>query len=498
MEAILTAAEMSTLDRMTIDYYRVPSVVLMERAALSVVAEIEKEGFDTSEVLVLCGSGNNGGDGFAIARLFAEKGVNSRVFYAGKSDFSTMTPEALLQKDICLEYNIPVETTLDTEGVTLVVDALFGIGLNRPLSEPLCEIIEEINSLKHYGISIAAVDIASGIACDTGKALGNAIEADLTVTFAHKKLGQVLYPGANYTGKLICTDIGIAERALSEIDPKCFAIETADLPCITRRPYSNKGTYGKALIIAGSEEIGGCALLAAKACFATGAGMVRVFTHTANRDAILTSCPEAMVDTYRSTLDRDRLLYALSWADVVGIGPGITTGSLAEEMLSVVLRESKKPLVIDADAISLLKEYKTELSENENRSIIITPHVMEMARFLEVDKGIVLDDLIHVAKSTSDKYRLICVLKDARTIITKPGKGYRINLSGNDGMASAGMGDTLFGIILGLLAQKMEAFDAASYGAFIHGHAADLAVKDLGKSGLLASDVISYLNDCFE
>ncbi|MBQ7564502.1 MAG: NAD(P)H-hydrate dehydratase [Lachnospiraceae bacterium] len=501
MEAILSAAEMSTLDRMTIDYYKVPSVVLMERAALSVVSEIEKAELDTTEILVLCGRGNNGGDGFVIARLFAEKGVRSRIFYLPKEGtdlFYGMIPEAELEKDICLEYGIPIETSLNTYGVTLVVDALFGIGLNRPLSETYGEVIDEINGLKEFGVSIVSVDIASGVACDTGKILGNAIEADLTVTFAYKKPGQLLYPGALCTGKLVKKDIGIAKRAVTEIDPECYSIEASDLPCVVRRAYSHKGTYGKALIIAGSEEIGGCTLLATRACFATGAGMVRVFTQAANRDLVLGGCPEAMVDTYGDRFNEEKLLSALSWADVVGIGPGITTGDTASELLSTVLHRSTKPLVIDADAITLLKDYKTELAEDPKRPVIITPHVMEMARFLEIDRAIVLNDLIHVAKKTAKQYHLVCVLKDARTIIAKPSRGYRVNLSGNDGMASAGMGDTLFGIILGLLAQGMDAFDAASFGAFIHGHAADLAVKDLGKSGLSASDVIEYLNDCFE
>lgn len=508
-ERILTAAEMSRFDRETIEYVGVPSLVLMERAALAVVDAMEQAEYDLSDVLVLCGSGNNGGDGFAIARILRERGYHSHIFYHGKPDFSTMTKDTRAQKEICDNYQIPVESDINkcTEYVTAVVDALFGIGLNRPLDEKTCGIVNFVNKeLRPEGVRVISVDIPSGIAADTGKVMGAAIRADLTVTFAYRKLGHVLYPGTKYAGRVICADIGIAKHIAGRIRPECMVLTDAVLPAVKRKPDSHKGTYGKALIIAGSEGIGGCALLAAKACFMTGAGMVRVFTHRANRDMILGHLPEAMVDTYSddkekdggSSFDKARFLAALAWADVIGIGPGIGFSEAAKEMLSLVLTECTKPLLADADAIALLKDHEDYLTGNETRDIIITPHIGELARFLEVDRSIVIDDFVHVAKNVAERFHLVCVLKDARTVITKPDFGYRLNLTGNNGMASAGMGDTLFGIILGLLAQGTGAFHAAALGAYIHGYAADRAIEETGKSGLLASDVIKYLKYCLE
>ncbi len=503
MEAILTAAEMSKLDETTINYFRVPPEVLMERAALSVADIIAKEGLDTGDVLVICGSGNNGGDGFAIARILTERGINSHILYTGKSDPSSMSRQARLQKEICYKYEVPMETPGDfdwaSDGSTLIIDAMFGIGLNRPLDEKNIDIVKKINEAGADGAYILSVDIPSGIATDTGKVLGAAVKADMTVTFGYKKQGHLLYPGAEHTGRLICTDIGINDRAFMDSGPACTAIEPSDLPCIHRKDYSNKGTYGKVLIAAGSKDIGGCALLAVKAAFACGAGMVRVFTHEANRDLILNNCPEAMVDTHSDIYFEERkLLEAMEWADVLAIGPGITRSSSSAGMLKLMLERSQKPLVIDADAIYLLKEHEDHLLKNHTRDIIITPHIMELAGFLDIEKSVILDDIIHAARITAERLNLICVLKDTRTVITGPSSRYRLNTSGNNGMACAGMGDTLFGIIAGLLAQKLPAFDAASYGAFIHGHAADKAVLEVGKSALSARDVISYLKECFE
>ncbi|HAG70071.1 MAG TPA: bifunctional ADP-dependent NAD(P)H-hydrate dehydratase/NAD(P)H-hydrate epimerase [Lachnospiraceae bacterium] len=502
MEAILTAAQMSKADDATINYFRVPSEVLMERAALSVVDAIEREGYNTEEVLVVCGSGNNGGDGFAVARLLTEKEIFTRILYTGKGDFSSLSPGARLQKEICYKYEIPVlfseDFDWDEDNSTLIIDAMFGIGLNRPLNADKAHIAERINEAREEGAYVVSVDIPSGIAADTGKILGAAVRADMTVTFGFKKLGQLLYPGSEYTGKLVCAQIGITKRSFLNTKPEYTAIEPSDLPCVHRKDYSNKGTYGKLLIIAGSEGAGGCALLAARAAFGTGVGMVRVYTHSANRELILNNCPETIVDTYSSEPSEEKLMKAAEWADVIAIGPGIGKDRSASGMLRLLLYRCEKPLVIDADAIMPLREYEEYLSQNYTRDIIITPHIMEMARFMDIERSIVLDDIIHVAKNVSERLNLVCVLKDARTVITRPSFGCRVNTSGNNGMAVAGMGDVLFGIIAGLLSQGMNAFDAASFGAFIHGYAADKAVIHTGKSGLLARDVIGYLKECFE
>ncbi len=508
METLVTKKQMQELDRYTSDHLRLPSIVLMERAALCVVKSIEEEGFDTKEVLVLCGGGNNGGDGFAAARLLAEKGVNCRIYQAFDKEKTVSSKEAGLMREICINYGIPIEESFFAGNVTLIIDALFGTGLNRALNEEFCSLVRKVNLLKEKNVRIVSIDIASGIDADNGHVLGDAVKADLTVTFQYRKPGQLLYPGALYTGSLVCADIGIVKKELTPIETKGELLTLEDLPPVKRKPYSNKGSYGKVLIAAGSKDIGGCALLAARSCFRCGAGMVRVFTHRDNRQFILSSMPEAMLDCYEDKVSEEKLMKAAEWADVLCTGPGILGGEERDKedsrgalILDVLLCRTKdKPLLIDADGIYLLKRYKEDLRRGrfKKKPLIITPHIGEMASFLDLSKEEVLGDITGIAGDTAGEYGLVCVLKDARTVTADPEGRYRINLSGNNGMATAGMGDTLSGIIAGLWAQGMEAFDAASYGAYIHGLAGDLCLKTGSRSSLLASDTAEKLSAFLE
>ncbi|MCD8347433.1 MAG: NAD(P)H-hydrate dehydratase [Lachnospiraceae bacterium] len=489
MEVLLNAKQMKACDERTISL-GIPSMVLMERAALAVVEEMEKAALDLSKVLVVCGSGNNGGDGFAVARLLSGRGQMA-VCFVGKE--TSMTKETALQRHICENFGLKISSNFPDGEYTTIVDAMLGIGLSRAVEGRYAEVIEWINA---QPAKVVAVDIPSGVSADGQGVFGTAVRADLTVTFAARKLGQILYPGAAYCGRLICRDIGIP---VSAVPPRIFTYTKQDLIRLPKRvPASHKGTYGKVLLIAGSEGMSGAATLAARAAFRSGCGMVRVFTPSCNRTVIQTVIPEAMVTTWEPGEEKLRLLEkALAWSDVVGIGPGLGTSEDAGELLRFCLEHCDRPLVIDADGLNLLSAYlSAQTSTTETfllpdflrGKVILTPHIGEMGRLAGMDCKAIAADLIGTAQQFALRHKVICVLKDARTVVSD-GKQTYLNTSGNDGMAVAGSGDVLTGVICGLLAQGMPVFDAAALGVYLHGLAGDLARAELGAHGMMAGEI---------
>jgi NAD(P)H-hydrate epimerase len=331
--------------------------------------------------------------------------------------------------------------------------------------------------------------------------MGAAVKADMTVTFGYYKKGLLLYPGAEYTGKLMLVNIGITDDSLKVINPRIKCLTRRDLvhaEQLKRPDRSHKGTFGKVLIVAGNENIGGCALLAALSCFRSGAGMVRVVTHVNNKQLINEKLPEAIVDTYDSELDTSVLSEAVKWADVTAVGPGIGRDELAKDLFEFVFFKSSGALVIDADAIGLLKTYRMTLKNDAGRDVIITPHIGEFSRFTGIEKEKVMSDIVNVTLACASSYNLTCVTKDARTVIASKDGECCINLSGNNGMATAGMGDCLFGIISAFLARGMSPFEASAFGCYIHGCAGDKAALKRGKTGLMASDLIDELKGFLE
>lgn len=485
MEWLVNAREMKNCDKNTIEYYKMPSQVLMERAALSVVAQIKKQKYCLDKVLVVCGNGNNGGDGVAVARLLALDGYDVTILFADKKH--TFSEDMQKQLEIAKKYELNMIEQWEDEKYSLIVDAIFGIGLSRVVEEKTAELIQKIND---SGISVAAIDIASGISADTGNVMGIAVKADMTVTFAYKKLGHLLYPGADYTGKLYVSDIGISGKSWLDKKASCYALGKEDLNLLPKREKrSHKGTYGKVLLIAGKCNMGGAAIFAAKAAYASGCGLVRVFTAEENRTAILTHVPEAVLTTYAGKkIDKTELTEAIQWADVVAIGPGIGTDLPAKEMVKTVLTVSSVPVVMDADALNVLAE-DTNVLLRPHTEIIITPHLGEMANLAGVSISYIKDNLIAQAEEFAREYNVICVLKDARTVCSVPYGKTWLNLSGNHGMATAGSGDVLCGLITGLVAQGMQPELAAPLGVYIHGLAGDVMVKKTGYHGLMADDL---------
>lgn len=485
MKYLLNSREMKACDTGTIEYFGVLSAVLMERAALSVVEELENIKQEFKTCLIVCGSGNNGGDGFAIARLLYLKGYDVSVLFFGSEQKAT--EETRRQIDIAKKYKIPVVTEMPEDSYDLVVDSLFGIGLSRNLEGRYYDLIQHLNRMPGYK---AAVDIASGINADNGQVMGTAFRADLTVTFGFAKIGQILYPGAQYTGKLAVKDIGIDAYGFLGNFPAVKTMEKKDLCLVPERAEDgNKGTFGKILIMAGSADMAGAGVLSARAAYAAGGGLVRIFTPEENRTVMQTLIPEAVLITYNTREDEtEKIINCLDWADVIVLGPGIGTGAFSKKMTETVLKHTEKTCIVDADALNLIAENKDILSTSR-ADLIVTPHLGEMARLTGIPVSEIKENLLNTARNFSETYHVITVMKDVRTITVLKDGSVFINQSGNSGMATAGSGDVLTGVIAGLAAQGCPAGTAAPLGVYIHGLAGDRKALQKGEYGLLASDL---------
>lgn len=488
MDYVLTSLEMKTCDANTMAYYQVPSCVLMERAALASVMVFDEEKFDSGKVLILCGSGNNGGDGLAVARLLHLKGIHVEVCFVGKE--ASCTKETGRQLEICRKYKISLITNPDFSEYTSIVDAIFGIGLSREVEGKYRDIIEKAN---HAPAQILALDIPSGLHADTGQVMGTAIKAEVTVTFAFCKRGLLISGGKEFAGKVRIKDIGITPESFRGNIPYGFTYDRDDVCKLlpVRPEYSNKGTFGKVLVIAGSRDMPGAALLSAKAAYQSGAGLVRIFSEEANRQILHMGIPEAIVNTYEKGEGLEKLEELADWPDVAAIGPGLGQKPDKKGLVSFALEHLKIPLVLDADALNILSASPEWLRKCSGR-VIVTPHVGEMARLMGCAKEQVLADLCKAAYSFAKDFHVICVLKDAGTVVSD-GKKVYINQSGNSGMATGGSGDVLTGIIAGLIAQGTEPFQAACAAVFLHGLAGDAAKEKKGTYSMLAQDIIEGL-----
>lgn len=491
-------------------------MVLMERAALSVaekVAEILKEDKSRRQVLAVCGTGNNGGDGLAVIRILSEWGFDASAIIVGSPD--RLSEQMRKQVRISENTDIPFEF-LDFERAkerieevrnTIFLDALFGVGITRDLDEKFYKLIQEMNdvvSLPCNNNYMISVDLPSGINADDGKIFGAAIYANETITFGVSKLGLLLYPGKEYAGKVSVADIGFPMKVLLEVDFPAFT-NTPDLkePIPKRIETGNKGTFGKVLVIAGSHGMSGAAYLSALATFKNGAGMVKIFTHESNRVILQTLLPEAILETYEdnetslSDETKESLKKNLTkWANAVVIGSGIGKTKRSRLILEEVLKE-ELPTVIDADAITLYRDYLKEVrgvfsvmeAEIEER-IILTPHVKELSELLEMDIKEVKENFINIGLSWKkrEEKKGSLVMKDAVTLVAGSGMLY-VNRTGNSAMAKAGSGDVLTGYIAAFLALGNSPFFAALRGVFFHGLKGDKVREKLGVHSLLARDL---------
>lgn len=491
MQLWVNAAQMKAADQYTIQKLEVPSLELMEHAAQACVQVLEDEKVDLSHVCVVCGSGNNGGDGFAIARILQNNRYSVETFCVGNPEhYTEETQEQMHRLQECggkITYGMPQE-----DPYSVIIDAVFGVGLSRKVEGRYRQVIEQMNRMRGTKF---AVDIPSGLSATTGCILGCAFKADYTVTFQLKKIGLELSQGRTMAGRVIVPDIGISTDSICE-DQEIVRTAGKDIyrKMLPDRPEdSNKGTYGRLLVIAGSKGMAGAAYLNAHAAYMTGAGLVRIYTSSDNREILQTLLPEAIITTYEE-YNKEELLSLLTWADSVCIGSGLGMSRLSEKILKTVIEYVKVPCLIDADGLNLLAENNNYLNQMAERRFVITPHMKEMSRLTGISVEELKADRIQILKDFISRYRITCVLKDSRTLIASEEKGIRMNLTGNSAMAKAGSGDVLAGVISGWMVQGKEAEDAAELGTYIHGLSGDLAKFEKGVYSVMARDLIEYIS----
>ena len=487
MRYILNSREMATADTNTINKHGVPSMVLMERAALAVVKHIDISKYN--KIIVVCGTGNNGADGLAIARLLWLKGAD--VAYTIVGDISKCSEQFGQQLSICKSYDIPSIADFEKIGdANLIIDAIFGIGLSRNLSVPYTTVIEKINV---SNAKVISVDIPSGLSADDGKALGTPVKADITVTFGFEKLGHYLLEAKKYCGRLFVEDVGIDEKSLYDIVPKAYAFDASDLNQL-KEPgiFDHKMRRGRLLVIAGSADMEGAAYLSSKAAMKTGIGIVTIYTHESNVQTLHTQFPEAIVKGYK-TVNVDELTALMNNCDAILVGPGLSTATESVKIVETVLKYANCPMVIDADGLNIISQ-NMRLLDGIHPDIIITPHIGEMSRIVNESGMYISEHLLDVATEFANKYQITVVLKDFVTIVAHPYMSTSVNTCGNKGMATAGCGDVLAGIIAGLLAQGNSPVISSDAGVYIHSKAADDMVEYTGFRGLMASDILNGID----
>ena len=504
---VVSAQEMRELDRLTIEKYGVPSLVLMERAGAAIAQAILQRFARATKkgVLIVAGKGNNGGDGFVVARLLKKKRIHCAVALLARKD--ELSPDAshnlrafLKLKGKVVEI-VPdrlelLSREIDSKG--LLVDAIFGTGMKNEVRGEYAEAITWMNA---SGLPMVAVDIPSGLHTDTGMPLGTAIQAEMTVALGYPKLGEVIYPGLDCVGDLAVADIGIDSNAVREVNPKTELLVQEEIGWLvpSREPDTHKGTYGHLLVMAGSRGKTGAAILACRAAMRTGAGLVTLAGPRALNDIFASSLVEVMTEPLGDngaenieSLSEEEWRRLLERKDAFLFGPGIGVSEYTHNALRWLLRNLEMPWVIDADGLNTLA-LEIDRLRHAKTPPILTPHPGEMARLIGKGNATVNQDRIGVARSFAVANRCHIVLKGARTVIaTAEGKVF-INPTGNPGMASGGMGDVLAGMLGALLGQGLSPEHAMKLGVYLHGFAGDRIAADKGEIGLIASDVIGEL-----
>jgi hydroxyethylthiazole kinase-like uncharacterized protein yjeF len=502
MIALLTAEEMRALDRKTIEDIGIESAVLMETAGVCVADSVEslfdERGFEDGPVLVLAGIGNNGGDALVAARHLVNRAILVTILVIG--DLSRASQDFRRQLDILERLDLEVlvysgeeptemiESMLDVHEV--VVDGLFGTGLSRPISGVYAKVIQAVNESE---LAVVAIDLPSGVNADTGQIMGEAILATRTVGFAFPKIGHTLYPGRSCTGDFVLADIGIPYVLVDEIEPMAAQIdeEILDLAIPSRVADSHKGSYGHLLVIAGTPQRPGSALLAARAGLKSGAGLVTLGSDAVTVGRLAPVLESLMgLDLGETRLESEQVLSHLQGFTALVIGPSLLGDDHLSALIKTVLMQAKLPVVLDAGALDALGRDPDWLKDRDYPTII-SPHPGEMSRLLGLDTALVQADRVGIARSYAARYRCTVVLKGASTVIADPDGEVGIVLAGNPGMATGGTGDVLAGLIGGLLAQGVAAPFAARAGVYLHGRAGDVAAERVGEAGLTASDLLA-------
>lgn len=500
------AEEMRAVDRAATELGYVPGIILMENAALACVNELKKS-FDLTKksVAVFCGKGNNGGDGLAIARHLCNMGVRVNIFLVSGNSYKG---DAKINYDIVTGMGIPVDTVTDTDGLEymirsfdIVVDAILGTGISGIVHGMAYDVIRFINENARYVLS---VDVPSGINSDSGEICGVCVNADKTVTFAGYKLGMLMYPAADCTGEIVVDKISMPDIAISSQNLQINVTDAGFVRSVIpqRRSNSQKGDYGKLLIIAGSAGMSGAAYLSSEAALKSGAGLITLVCCEDISDALEAKTTEVMtlpVDGTDGHIAYSAVSQLTPWLDRAGavlIGPGLGRSADAAEVVRAVLRGSRVPVIVDADAINAVAMNKTLLSECAC-DLIFTPHAMEMSRLTGLDVSYIEENRIQVSREFAEENGAVLLLKGNHTVVTDQSLTQYINITGNPGLASGGCGDVLAGIIAALAARGIDCAAAAAAAAYIHGLAGDIAAAKYGQESMSAGNVLECLPEAF-
>jgi ADP-dependent NAD(P)H-hydrate dehydratase / NAD(P)H-hydrate epimerase len=515
---ILTAAEMQRIDRLTTERYSVPSLQLMENAGRGVV-EFLTERFAPLEkhsITILCGRGNNGGDGMVAARLLRERGLSPRVLLLAAS--TSLKGDAAEQYKRLAHFETP-ETVTDVAawqrirslltGTTLVVDAILGTGLSKPLEGFYLEVIRDFPHAFPQA-RIVAVDLPSGVSADSGDLIGEAVRAHSTVTFTVPKYAHVFPPASAYSGEWVVKQIGTPLAALEgdpELKLNLTTREDVDWVARPRSLESHKGNFGHVLVLAGSLGKSGAAAMTGKAALRCGAGLVTVATSKSAQPAVASFALELMTEPLAETrsgavsmhaLDKGRMDKIVEGKSVLAVGPGLGTANETSQLVRTVVNQYNTPLVLDADGLNAFAGCANTLRA-KGRIRVLTPHPGEMARLAGLKTAKVVENRVEVARDFACKHSLHLVLKGYRTVTAAPDGQVWVNPTGNPGMATAGSGDVLTGVIAGMLAQFPDrpATEVVAAAVYLHGLAGDVAAREKGEASLIAGDILEALPAAF-
>jgi ADP-dependent NAD(P)H-hydrate dehydratase / NAD(P)H-hydrate epimerase len=511
---LLDANQSRELDRLSRDEYGIPSYSLMTRAGEAVAdALVDRFPDAVTDVLVVAGKGNNGGDGFVAGRRLIQDGFGARAILLGrgadlKGDAARAYAEFRERGGKVIE--ITADSALDAafaKRPTAVIDAIFGTGLNADVKDVPLRAIDAVNS---FAVPTVAVDIASGVNSDTGAVMGGAIRASLTVTFGFAKFGHVSYPGADHCGELRVVDIGFAPRAIDRIAPRGRFLERADLQHLLRpRPInSHKGMYGHPLVIAGSRGKSGAVLLASRAALRMGAGLVTAAVPESVQPIVAAGQAELMTEPIA---DRDghfdgthapaALKMIVQDKNSLIVGPGLGMNEDTTRLIEWLICDAsdrERPIVLDADGLNALASLGCETLKRARGPVVLTPHPGEASRLLGVPTTAINADRISAARRLAERTGATVLIKGARSVIASPDADVYVNSTGNAGMSTPGMGDALSGIVGALLGQHLRPADALALGVFLHGYAADRVASRMGRIGYIAGDLIEELPAALE
>lgn len=502
------ASQMREIDRAATENGGIPSIILMENAALACVEELKKDfgDFKGRRAAVFCGKGNNGGDGFAIARHLSQLGADVSVYLVCGNEFRG---DAKVNFDIIKKMDINIDVISDTENLKyiirsceMVIDAIYGTGIHGSVTGISYDVINEINENSRYTLS---VDVPSGIDSDSGAVCGICIKSTKTVTFAAYKVGMLLFPAADFTGEVKVADISIpnyiieAQNININVTDKAFVRDTFP----KREKNTHKGDYGKVLVIGGSAGLSGAAYLSSQSAVCTGSGLVTLAIPDCIASAMEAKTTEVMtlslpsIGGHISSSAADMLASAIEKTDAVLIGPGLGRSRDAQIIVQSVLKVSTVPVIIDADGINAAAQIPDAIKDCEC-PLIFTPHTAEMSRLTGLDCDYIDENRLSVSREFAEEYGATVILKGPHTIVTAPDGLQYTNITGNSGLATGGSGDVLAGITASLAARGINETSAAAMSVYIHGTAGDIAKEKFGIESVTATKVMENISEALQ